>query len=192
LKLALDSQKDYINANKFYALEMRAYEKQLKEEGCTKDNWQDRIVFTFHKWISNFGISYIRPLIILMLITNLMVYLSLINNQNKEFFPWISSPLSLASLHLVSFASIYISGLTLILIIELFCGRIINIIGDFIESFLRLEIIILISSLVISLDIFIINLFLLSKFGSYLDRFAEMLNIAKVFKDNSNNHFLGF
>ena len=59
LKANLDEQKDYITANEFYALEMRAYENYLKHQGWSKNNWQERLIFTIHKWASNFGQSWI-------------------------------------------------------------------------------------------------------------------------------------
>ncbi|WP_029520147.1 hypothetical protein [Persephonella sp. IF05-L8] len=69
LKLALDKQEDHITANKFYALEMKAYEKYFEQQGWTKDNWQERLVFTIHKWVSNFGQSWTKPLMWLFTIS---------------------------------------------------------------------------------------------------------------------------
>ena len=192
LKLVHDKQKDHITANAFYALEMRAYEKQLKKEGWTKSNWHDRIVFTFHKWISNFGMSYLRPFVILLLLTNVMTYLSLISNENKDIFPWFSSIFSLTSFHFVSFIFVCILGLILIPVIELTFEKYVNIVWNFLEAFFRLEIIIPIFLLLISIDIFILNLSFISNLGSYFDRFAEVLNVAKLFKIDSNDHFSGF
>jgi len=56
IKLSLDKQADYINANWFYSLEMKAYEKYLQSKSW-KDNFQEKFIFTIHKSISNFGQS---------------------------------------------------------------------------------------------------------------------------------------
>jgi len=71
IKLALDNQKDYINANAFYALEMRAYEKVLKQKSW-KSHFQEKLVFIIHKISSNFGQSWIKPLLWIVFFTILM------------------------------------------------------------------------------------------------------------------------
>ena len=168
---------------------MKAYERQLKKEGWKKNNWQDRIVFTFHKWISDFGMNYLKPFVILLLLTNLITYLSLISDRNKEFFPWFSSILSLTLHHFIHFLCIL--GI-LILAKKLIRKRFMNTIWNSLESLLNTQTIISIFLLLISLDIFILSLPFVSNLWNYFDKFVEMLNIAKVFKDNSNNHFSGF
>ncbi|GAX87745.1 conserved hypothetical protein [Lebetimonas natsushimae] len=91
LKYALDNQKDHINANEFFSLEMKAYGKSLKW-----NNWQDKIIFTINKWTSDFGQNWIKPLIWIFISTLTITYLSLFKNwQNllqftfKEIFPLI-------------------------------------------------------------------------------------------------------
>jgi uncharacterized protein YjbI with pentapeptide repeats len=95
LKYSLDNQKDHINANEFFSLEMKAYGKSLKW-----NNWQDKIVFTINKWTSDFGQSWIRPLIWIIILTSLMslylhykeINLQLIfNNDNLNWSMIINS-----------------------------------------------------------------------------------------------------
>ncbi|GAB6077046.1 hypothetical protein [Desulfurobacterium crinifex] len=66
LKLALDNQKDYISANEFYSLEMKAYEKVLRRRLLPL---QKKLVFLIHKFASDFGQSWLKPLVLLILLT---------------------------------------------------------------------------------------------------------------------------
>ncbi|WP_457628079.1 pentapeptide repeat-containing protein [Persephonella sp.] len=72
IKYALDKQADHINANWFYALEMKAYERYLKTLSW-KDHFQEKLVFSIHKFISEFGISWVRPLVLIVLSTIIML-----------------------------------------------------------------------------------------------------------------------
>jgi len=72
IKHALDKHSDHINANWFYALEMKAYEKYLKTLSW-KDHFQEKLVFSIHKFISEFGISWVRPLVLIVLSTIIML-----------------------------------------------------------------------------------------------------------------------
>jgi hypothetical protein len=67
LKLAHDNQKDHITANAFFALEMKAHERVLYKDICK--NKSQIPIFTLHRAVSNFGQSWIKPLILLLLIT---------------------------------------------------------------------------------------------------------------------------
>ena len=70
LKLAHDNQKDHITANEFYALEMKAYERVLRKKSWFNPKYfQQKLVFALHKFVSNFGQSWLRPLILIFLIT---------------------------------------------------------------------------------------------------------------------------
>jgi len=85
LKFTLDNQKDHITANEFYSLEMKAYERYLKTQGWNKENWQERLVFTIHKWASNFGQSWLKPLgwiLILTVLVSSYFYLDLEDIKN--------------------------------------------------------------------------------------------------------------
>jgi len=62
-KHTFDSRNDFIIGNDFYSIEMKAHEKYLKSQNWNKNNWQEKLVFIIHKWASNFGQSWIRPLI---------------------------------------------------------------------------------------------------------------------------------
>jgi hypothetical protein len=68
LKLALDNQKDHINANEFYSLEMKAYERVLQEKPW-KTHFQEKLVFSIHKSVSNFGQSWTKPLTLIIMLT---------------------------------------------------------------------------------------------------------------------------
>jgi hypothetical protein len=88
LKLALDNQKDHINANEFYSLEMKAYERVLREKPW-KTHFQKKLVFSIHKFVSNFGQSWIRPLILIILLTTGMIGLKE-NGTLFSFLFWLS------------------------------------------------------------------------------------------------------
>ncbi len=78
IKLALDKQENYIDARKFYALEMWAYGEELKsllQENQEENSitWKDKLnlytditVYKFYEWTSNFGLSWIKPLFLLI------------------------------------------------------------------------------------------------------------------------------
>ena len=67
LKLALDKQEDHITANEFYALEMKAYQKEIKEN---KRNFLQKIEDIFligiYGIFSNFGQSFLIPTLSLL------------------------------------------------------------------------------------------------------------------------------
>jgi hypothetical protein len=84
LKLALDNQKDHINANEFYSLEMKAYERVLQEKPW-RTHFQKKLVFSIHKFASNFGQSWIRPLILIILLTTGMIGLK----ENGTLFSFL-------------------------------------------------------------------------------------------------------
>jgi len=83
LKLSLDNSKNYIDADKFYALEMKAYEKELslKVKGrlLFKDlkTFEDWLEFKVHGFISNHGLSWTRPLFLVVFLTVLFFTLLL-------------------------------------------------------------------------------------------------------------------
>ena len=74
LKYAHDTQKDYINANGFYSLEMRAREKSLKEN-INEGILGEKFLLSIFKWVSNFGQSWLRPLVLLIFSVFFMIYL---------------------------------------------------------------------------------------------------------------------
>jgi len=64
IKDAFDSVGNNLEGNKFFAYEMRKYREELKKT----DKCSEKVIFWLNEKISNFGQSYVRP-IILMLIT---------------------------------------------------------------------------------------------------------------------------
>jgi len=79
LKLALDNQKDHINANEFYALEMKAYKEVLKSKSFGSF-YQEKIVFYLHDFTSNFGQDWLKPILLLILLTMGEVGIQLVPN----------------------------------------------------------------------------------------------------------------
>lgn len=57
IKQSFEDVKNHVEANKYYALEMEAYRKELKS---TKAQWTERVLLFFNGLISNHGQSYIR------------------------------------------------------------------------------------------------------------------------------------
>ncbi|ADY73714.1 hypothetical protein Dester_1077 [Desulfurobacterium thermolithotrophum DSM 11699] len=102
LKLALDNQKDHINANEFYSLEMKAYERVLQEKPW-RTHFQKKLVFSIHKFASNFGQSWLRPLILLILLTigEMGAQLDFKSFVDKCFYFLIPYPLIVPSLSLL-------------------------------------------------------------------------------------------
>jgi uncharacterized protein YjbI with pentapeptide repeats len=84
LKFALDNQKDYISANEFFSLEMKAHNNYLKGKSW-KEHFQDKILFSINKWTSDFGQSWFRPLIFILIFTLSVTYLSLFKNWDELF-----------------------------------------------------------------------------------------------------------
>lgn len=56
LKYVLDEQKDYIQANNFFVMEMKKYKEELKNK--SNAYWQDKFVFFLNEKISDFGRSW--------------------------------------------------------------------------------------------------------------------------------------
>lgn len=61
IKHSFDNIGNHIEANKFFPKEMAAYEQELRQ--VKKEITQEKIIFTINKLISNFGQSYIRPIV---------------------------------------------------------------------------------------------------------------------------------
>ncbi len=57
IKHALDSVGNHIDANKFYAFEMKKYHDEIKISGSR----QEKLIFSLNRLFSNFGQSYIKP-----------------------------------------------------------------------------------------------------------------------------------
>lgn len=64
LKFAYDKQANYIEANEFYALEMKARQNELKS---IKGHWQDKVVFRLGWFASNHSQNWMLPLFWILL-----------------------------------------------------------------------------------------------------------------------------
>jgi uncharacterized protein YjbI with pentapeptide repeats len=195
LKYALDQQADYITANQFYALEMKAYERYLEEKLFGKPKnygtfWEDLkilfktiknfnklpqekyefLIFKLHKLISEFGLSWVRPLSILIFLTLIVSFLGSFPSWGKLFM-----------------------GLDFLLM-----GYLVGLI--LYETLLNkgkkpkwLKDLPTFSLIWIILSSLIIETIKYNPFGA-LDHIAETLNIFKTFKGTAENgsHFAGF
>lgn len=69
IKDSFDSNGNHIEANKFFAEEMRAYKNELFSTHNSKEGkWAEKLIFLINWLISDFGKSYIRPFMILLLL----------------------------------------------------------------------------------------------------------------------------
>jgi len=197
LKYALDKQADYITANQFYALEMKAYERflhkklfgNLRYHGTfiedlkfllkilcipkisSKEKYEF-LIFKTHKLISEFGLSWTRPLKLLLIITLIV-----------SFFSSLSSTMEL----LVSLDFLLITYIIWLILREIFIKF---------NEFRRIKWIrdlFTFSTIWIILSTLIILALKYNPLGA-LDHIAETLNIFKTFKGDlsNNNHFAGF
>ena len=62
LKLVNDMQANYIEANKFYSAEMEAYKKEITAKG-SKAPCREKIIFWMNYMVSDFGRSWVQPLL---------------------------------------------------------------------------------------------------------------------------------
>ena len=90
IKYSFDSRGNTLEANRFFVQEMKAYKKELNDEG---DKW-DRLIYRANEEISDFGRSYIKPSVLLFL--SLIIYTSLLSihesffeNYNYFLHPWV-------------------------------------------------------------------------------------------------------
>jgi hypothetical protein len=80
LKFVNDSQGNIIEANRFYAEEMRRYKNEI-EENPEKFSFQDRAIFWLNEKVSNFGQNYFLPIFWFFVITMLFI----IGTQDIDF-----------------------------------------------------------------------------------------------------------
>lgn len=70
LKVCMEEQKNALQANIFHSLEMNEYRKELFAEGFFNfANWNDKLVFLFNWAISNFTLSWFRPLVLIFVVS---------------------------------------------------------------------------------------------------------------------------
>lgn len=80
IKHSFDRIGNLIEGNKVFALEMCKYEEELKKN---KRSWQEILVFFINKLVSNFGQSWVRPFIIL--VVTIILYRSLDAGYQKTW-----------------------------------------------------------------------------------------------------------
>lgn len=123
IKNSFDQVGNSIEANKYFALEMKAYERELKENGGTKS---ERFLLWVNRATSDYGQNFVRPILILVffnlfLAFNVFIYKNA--NQevfNSKFLSWISDFLNTFAGLILPFKEFLIKGhdfLTLIITI---------------------------------------------------------------------------
>jgi len=84
LKFVNDNQGNHIEANNFYVMEMKKYQNDILDKQSWFSNfWQEKIIFSLGKKLSNFGQSWFLPFL-WIIIFNLasITYINLINTPN--------------------------------------------------------------------------------------------------------------
>ncbi|HCJ6811733.1 TPA: hypothetical protein NVH31_001922 [Vibrio cholerae] len=71
IKNSFDKSGNHIEANKYFSLEMTKY----KEELSTQPMSQEKLILWLNKNISNFGMSYIRPILLILLFSIIYQFL---------------------------------------------------------------------------------------------------------------------
>ncbi|WP_457623192.1 pentapeptide repeat-containing protein [Persephonella sp.] len=201
IKHALDKHSDHINANWFYALEMKAYEKHMKEcflEGLNCDqNSKDYVIFFFNKWISNFGQSWIRPLLLILLFTVLMMFLGIeVNTNVNSIYKYIIPFNLLPSICIYTMKVILLEILLLVLSTSFSIALLSE--KSIFRSLcsIKFEFSVIVAIIVIStINLLSINLSpSWNTLAIFLDNFATTLNISNIFKKNitKNSPFAGY
>ncbi len=85
IKNSFDKIGNIIDANKYFSLEMKKHKDDLKKEPCS----QEKIIFRVNACLSNFGQSYIRPLVGLFVSTLIYTILECLYEKNTlyKLFP---------------------------------------------------------------------------------------------------------
>lgn len=78
IKHSFDKVGNYIEANKFFALEMRKYKQDLADKPLS----QEKFVFWLNEKISNFGQSYLRPIVWIVFFSVIYYPLILVYENN--------------------------------------------------------------------------------------------------------------
>ncbi|MGJ0338451.1 hypothetical protein [Aliarcobacter cryaerophilus] len=85
IKYSFDKLGNHIEANKYFAREMKKYKNELSKN-CS---WsQERFIFWFNETISNYGQNYFKPTLLLLLSSFLYTLLILLSG-NLEFKNWL-------------------------------------------------------------------------------------------------------
>jgi uncharacterized protein YjbI with pentapeptide repeats len=95
VKSSFDKIHNYIEANKYFSYEMKKYKEELKGT----DKTQEKVILFLNEKISNYGQSYIKP-ILYMIATSIIYYLLILGYENNilyEMQPSINGVLELIS-----------------------------------------------------------------------------------------------
>lgn len=65
IKNSFEQQNNIIEANKYYALEMKHYDNELN----WKDNLKEKLIFKFHDWSSEHSQNWVLPLLLILLLS---------------------------------------------------------------------------------------------------------------------------
>lgn len=95
IKNSFDKIGNHIDANDFFVKEMKKYKQELSRQ---RGNWQERMILWFNEKASDFGQSYIKPIVWLLLIA--MIYSGLIYAQESDYLYRIYPPFNNALLWL--------------------------------------------------------------------------------------------
>lgn len=101
IKDSFDKIGNHIEANKFFGREMCKYEEELPKKLFN----QEKIIFKLNKLISNFGQSYIRPIILIIICTVLYSILVLGHEKN-----WLYTALPVEANNTIGFIADILNG----------------------------------------------------------------------------------
>lgn len=81
VKSSFDKIHNYIEANKYFSYEMKKYKEELKGTNKT----QEKVILFLNEKISNYGQSYVKP-IIYMVATSIIYYLLILGYENNILY----------------------------------------------------------------------------------------------------------
>lgn len=97
LKVLMENQKNFIDSNIFYSMELNEYMKELNKTSIFS-NLEDKVVFWFSKITSNFSRSWILPLFWLILLSVILYSIlfcnKMIDTYSLNHFVQFFNPLS--------------------------------------------------------------------------------------------------
>lgn len=96
IKHVYEKEANFIEANKFYVMEMKKYKVELKEKPL-KGNFQEKFIFWINEKTSNFGQSFVLPIVWLIIFATIYGVIIYGNEQNwlKNTSPDLSSSLDM-------------------------------------------------------------------------------------------------
>tara|TARA_R110001599_G_scaffold350254_2_gene580039 strand:+ start:22654 stop:24183 length:1530 start_codon:yes stop_codon:yes gene_type:complete len=122
IKNSFDKIGNHIDANKFFVQEMRKYKNDLKKKKVT----QEKIIYFINEKFSNFGQSYIRPILWLLLVSTIYAgliyghqsgYLYEVYPPANELIASISNSVNFVAKHALPFKNILREGMEFVSII---------------------------------------------------------------------------